>query len=112
MREYLHDMLYCLKIAVYIFIPTFIVGVIIGWLTGYRGYIELLLWGCRLDEWIACIGLSLAGIGFWKREKADEESPQNERMWRTRFYRFKFPMVLFIISFTMILASFFIDSLL
>ena len=60
------DILNCAKLAVYIFLGSAVVGVIIGYIQYGSNLEEVLLWGDRLSLIIGVFGMGIAGISFLK----------------------------------------------
>ncbi|MBL4936309.1 hypothetical protein JK636_11110 [Clostridium sp. YIM B02515] len=107
MKHYLEDALYCLKLSLYFFAGSFIVGSIVGLILHGFSFREVIVWGCRLTEIIGTIGLVLSGVSFVKR---DLMRPLNyQRQWDTYFKKFNLSHVIFLIAIFIISYSFIIE---
>lgn len=109
MKEYVEDILYCLKLSIYFFIIPFAIGAIIGLILHGVDKMQIIIWGCRVMQYLGCAGLALAGISF---VKTDLMRPLNyQREWETYFKKLNLPFVILIISSVIIAIAFIIQDI-
>jgi hypothetical protein len=107
MKHYIEDLLYAMKLSVYYFAGSFLLGAIIGLILKGFNWTEVIIWGCRVSEILATFGLALSGISFIKR---DLMRPLNyQRQWETYFRKFNLSHVIFLISVFIIVFAFTIE---
>lgn len=107
MKEYIEDILYALKLSLYYFGGSFLIGSIIGIIVQGFDFKEIVIWGCRASEILSVFGLSISAISFIKK---DLMRPLNyQRQWETYFYKLNLSHVIFLISFFVMIFSFTIE---
>jgi len=107
MKHYIEDVLYAIKLSLYFFAASFVIGLIIGFILHGSNWTQVIIWGCRFSEILATFGLALSGISFIKR---DLMRPLNyQRQWETYFKKLNLSHVIFFISVFIIVISFAIE---
>jgi hypothetical protein len=107
MKKILEDVLYCMKLSLYYFAAPFIIGMLIGVIVSGFNITEILLWGCRITEIFAALGLGVAAISFIKRSLMRPLAYQ--KTWETYFHRLNLAQVIFLISFFVAAIAYIID---
>ena len=108
MKEYLDDILYCLKVSLYFFAAPFIIGAVIGLILHGKDIAGIIVFGCRIVQYIAVLGLALAGISFLKQ---DLMRPLNhQKQWETYFNRLNLAFVILFVSVFIASFSYLIES--
>lgn len=103
------DLLNCAKLAVYIFIGVFLVGLIIGYLQSRGQWGEVLLWGARLSLIASAIGLGIVGMSFLK---PDTMRPlEYQKQWEEYYSVLNLTYVILFVSLFLGLISFAADYL-
>lgn len=107
MKQYAEDVLYAMKLSLYYFAGSFLLGIIIGLILYGFNLTEVILLGCTVSEILSIFGLSLSAISFMKK---DLMRPLNyQRVWETYFHKLNLSHVIFIISMCILVFSFIID---
>lgn len=108
MKQFFEDILYSLKISIYIFLSCFILGLIIGFFTNRTNYVEIIRWGTRFNEILGTVGMGIAAISFAKK---DLMRPLDyEERWKLYFKKLNLAHVTLVVSLFMVIISFAIDS--
>lgn len=107
MKKFLDDVLYCLKLSLYFFGGSFILGIIIGLILHGFNFTEVAFWGCRMSEFLSVFGLALAAIAFVKKDLMRPLDEQEQ--WELYFRKLNLPQVIFFISVFVIIFAFIID---
>lgn len=102
MKYYLNDIFRCFKLSVYFFIVPFFIGAVIGIIMQGNDITGIVLWGCRVVQYVAIFGLALAGMSFLKQDLMRPLNYQNQ--WETYYKKFNLSFVILFIS--IIIASF------
>lgn len=109
MKQYAKDILYAVKLSLYYFAGSFLIGIIIGLIIHGFSFTEVMLWGCRVSQILSVFGLSLSAVSFMKR---DLMRPLNyQEIWETYFHKLNLSHVIFIIATCVLIFSFIIDYL-
>lgn len=96
MKSFFEDALYCLKLALYIFVPAFILGIIIGYFLYGVDPKLIVLSGVNVNYVVACAGLFLVVLSFTKEHLM---RPLNyEQKWKMYFKCFNLSHVIFFIG--------------
>lgn len=103
------DILNCAKLALYIFLGTFIVGLIIGFINYGPSWVDVILWGVRLSLIISCIGLAIAGLSFLKPSTMRELDYQSR--WEQYYAVLNLTQVMLIVAIFMLIYAFILDYL-
>lgn len=96
MKYYLEDIAYCLKLSLIFSAIPFVLGIIVGLILQKSDYIQVILWGCRMVQYLAALGLVLTGISFTKVELLRPLDYQSQ--WETYFKKFNLAFVILLIS--------------
>lgn len=109
MKEYIRDILNCLKISICFFLGAFLIGAFIGFINYGLNFKGILLWGSRLVQYFAVFGFSLAGISFVKQ---DLMRPLNyQEKWNGYFNKMNLACVILFLAIFNMIFSFAIESI-
>ncbi len=106
-KDFIKDLLYCLKLSVGVFFIPFILGAIAGMIMHGPNIKEILSWGSRFVQWVSAMGLGIAGIAFIKPKFMRPLNYQD--VWETYFKKFNLAHVLFFISIFIAIYSYVIE---
>lgn len=102
MKAYMEDVFQCFIIGLKIFIGFFIAGVLIGLIRqGFK--IHALIWGCKVTQIVAAMGLGISALGFMKMDLL--RPLDYEDKWKLYFNKFNLVFaILFISTFVAIIS--------
>lgn len=106
-KDFIEDLLYCLKLSVGIFFIPFIIGMIAGIVLHGLNVKEILSWGSRFVQWASALGLGIAGIAFIKPKYMRPLNYQD--VWETYFKKLNLVHVIFFISIFIAIYSYIIE---
>ncbi|WP_125154002.1 hypothetical protein [Clostridium rectalis] len=103
MKKYFMDILYCIKIAVYIFIAVFLIGAMIGFIVSKGNIFNAINLGSKLNMYLSLFGLFISAISFTNEKFM---RPLNyEETWKNYFHRLNLAFVIFIICIVLLISS-------
>jgi hypothetical protein len=103
------DILNCAKLALYIFLGTFAIGLVVGLISYGFNWIGMFLWGIRLSLIIACFGLAIAAFSFIKPDTMRDLDYQSH--WEVYYSVLNLTQVMLIVAVFMIIYAFISDYL-
>lgn len=96
MREFIQDLLYALKLSLYLFAASLSLGLIIGLVKWGFNLISVLEIAVKTPQVVSIIGLAISGLSFISR---DTLRPLDyEKEWKTYFSRLNLAFSIFFIS--------------
>ncbi|MGE5628084.1 MAG: hypothetical protein ACM3X7_08175 [Solirubrobacterales bacterium] len=109
MKEYIRDILYCLKISIYLFLGAFLIGAVLGVIYLGFNFKGIIIWGCRVVLYLSVFGYAVAGISFVKR---DLMRPLNyQEKWNGYFKKLNLAGVILFLAIFNTIFSFAIESI-
>ncbi|OFI07505.1 hypothetical protein CLOACE_03340 [Clostridium acetireducens DSM 10703] len=109
MKEYLKDIVFCFKVSIYIFAIFFGIGIVIGILLANFNFRDILLWGCRIVQYLSILGMIICALAFTKTELLRPLNYNEE--WRKYFRKLNLFWVILIISLIITILSYCLESL-
>lgn len=109
MKYYLEDILYSLKLSFYMFFISFIIGVIVGAILPSRSFHNVVLWGCRMCQYIAALGMAIAAISFTKEELL--KPLDHQKQWKSYFKKLNLSFVILFMSIFSLITSYVFQTL-
>ncbi|WP_246582794.1 hypothetical protein [Clostridium mobile] len=103
MKDYIKDILYSIKIALFIFLGGFILGGVITLMVTKGNIMSSIVWGARVSQYVSFIGLLISAISFTNENSM---RPLNyDREWKTYFGKFNLSFAIFFISLFILILS-------
>ncbi len=109
MRYYLEDILYSFKLSFYLFFISFVIGSLIGVILPNRSFYVIFLWGCRMSQYIAILGMAIAAISFTKEELL--KPLHHEKQWKSYFKKLNLSFVILFMSIFSLMISYTVQYL-
>ncbi|MFA6941698.1 MAG: hypothetical protein WCQ54_12095 [Clostridiaceae bacterium] len=110
MREFIHDLLYALKLSLYLFAASLGLGLIIGLIKCGLNLINILEIAVKTPQVVSIIGFAISGLSFISR---DTLRPLDyEKEWKTYFSRFNLAFSIFFISLFNALLAYILEYIL
>ncbi|WP_205598653.1 hypothetical protein [Clostridium niameyense] len=109
MGDYVKDILKSLKLSILLFIIGFVLGILIGVILHPKTFTSILLWGCRIVQYISIFGMAIAGISFTKQ---DLLKPLNyENQWKNYFNKLNLSFVILFMSVFSLILSYLVETI-
>lgn len=110
MREFIRDLLYALKLSLYLFAASLSLGLIIGLVKCGFNLKNVLEITVKTPQVVSIIGLAISGLSFISR---DTLRPLNyEKEWKTYFSRLNLAFAIFFISLFNALLAYILEYIL